>query len=79
MPEPVAWGPFFSLALAGGVVMQFASPGVEVQPRHTPSPVTEEEIDGISQRIVDTGIELWADPRGEQPGRFTTNFGGRGI
>lgn len=79
LPDAVAWGPFLSVTLAHGVVMQFAAPGIEVQPQHYAFLVTEEEFDTIYQRIVEWGLEHWADPRGEQPGTFNTNFGGRGV
>ena len=79
LPEPVAWGPFLSVSLDRGVVIQFAAPEIEIQPQHYAILVSEEEFDAIYQRIVDAGLEHWADPRGEQPGAFNRNSGGRGV
>jgi catechol 2,3-dioxygenase-like lactoylglutathione lyase family enzyme len=79
LPEPVAWGPFLSVALDCGVFLQFAAPGIDIQPQHYAFLVTDEEFDAIYQRIVDAGLEHWADPRGEYPGTFNTNHGGRSV
>jgi catechol 2,3-dioxygenase-like lactoylglutathione lyase family enzyme len=79
LPEPVAWGPFLSVALDHGVFIQFAEPHIEIQAQHYAFLVTEEAFDGIYQRIVDMSLEHWADPRGSQPGTFNRNHGGRGV
>jgi len=79
LPDAVAWGPIHSVALHLGVSILFAAPGIDIQQQHYAFLVTEEEFDAIYQRIVDAGLEHWADPRGEQPGRFNTNHGGRGV
>jgi catechol 2,3-dioxygenase-like lactoylglutathione lyase family enzyme len=79
LPDPVAWGPFLSLALGGGGLVQFATANFEIQPQHYAFLVTEEEFDGIYQRLLTAGIEHWADPQGAQPGTFNQNHGGRGV
>ena len=79
LPEPVAWGPFLSVTLEHGVVLQFAAPGIEIQPQHYAFLVTEEEFDVIYQRLLDADLEHWADPQCSQPGTFNRNFGGRGV
>lgn len=79
LPEAVVWGPFHSVALAGDVFLQFGAPGIEVQPQHYAFLVSDEEFDAIYQRILVAGLEHSADPRGEQPGTFNTNHGGRGV
>lgn len=79
LPEAVAWGPFLSVTLEHGVVIQFAEPGIEIQPQHYAFLVSVPEFDAIYQRILDAGLEHWADPRGEHPGTYNTNHGGRGV
>ncbi len=79
LPEPVAWGPFVSVTLEGGVVIQFAAPGIEVQPQHYAFRVGEDAFDAIYGRILEHGMEHWADPRREQPGTFNRANGGRGV
>lgn len=79
LPEPVAWGPFVSVLLDGGVVFQYAAPGIAVQAQHDAFRVSEDEFDAISGRIVKSGLEHWADPRGEHPGTFNRTNGGRRV
>ena len=79
LPAAVPWGPFLTVPLANGGHVEFAEPGIEVQPQHYAFLVTEEEFDGIYRRILDAGLEHWADPRATQPGSFNTNHGGRGV
>jgi catechol 2,3-dioxygenase-like lactoylglutathione lyase family enzyme len=79
LPEPGAWGPFLSAELDHGVFVQFAEPGIEIQAQHYAFLVTEDEFDGIYQRILDAGLPHWADPRMSRPGQYNTNHGGRGV
>jgi catechol 2,3-dioxygenase-like lactoylglutathione lyase family enzyme len=79
LPAPVAWGPFRSLALADGVVLQFAVGPAEVQPQHYAILATDEEFDAIYGRLVASRIDHWADPRVTQPGAFNMSHGGRGV
>jgi catechol 2,3-dioxygenase-like lactoylglutathione lyase family enzyme len=79
LPDPVAWGPFLSVALGQGGLVQFAEATFAIQPQHYAFLVTEEEFDGIYQRILAAGLEHWADPQGTQPGTFNRNHGGRGV
>jgi hypothetical protein len=65
--------------LGEGGLVQFAEPGFEIQAQHYAFLVTEEELDGIYQRILDAGLEHSADPQWSQPGTFNRNHGGRGV
>lgn len=74
------WGPFVPLATSNGVTLDFASvPPESIIMQHYAFLVTEEEFDGVFQRIKDAGIEYWADPHGKQPGEINHNHGGRGV
>ena len=80
LPEPTAWGPFVSVSLDEGVVLQFAEPGInDIQMQHYAFLVDDRSFDEIYARLLQGGIEHWADPQKTQPGRINTNHGGRGV
>jgi catechol 2,3-dioxygenase-like lactoylglutathione lyase family enzyme len=79
LPDPAAWGPFLSVELGAGGLVQFAEANFAIQPQHYAFLVTEEQFDGIYARILAMGLEHWADPQGAQPGAFNRNHGGRGV
>jgi catechol 2,3-dioxygenase-like lactoylglutathione lyase family enzyme len=79
LPDPVAWGPFLVVELGQGGLVQFAEASFAIQAQHYAFLVTEEEFDGLYQRILAAGLEHWADPQGAQPGIFNRNHGGRGV
>lgn len=80
LPEPRLWGPFASVTLDEGVLLQFAEPGIDdIQMQHYAFLVDDETFDGIYRRILDGGIEHWADPQMSLPGQINTNHGGRGF
>jgi catechol 2,3-dioxygenase-like lactoylglutathione lyase family enzyme len=79
LPDPVAWGPFLSVRLDQGGLVQFAEASFEIQPQHYAFLVTEDDFDGIYRRIAAAGLEHWADPQMSRPGTFNTNHGGRGV
>ncbi|MCI2418341.1 VOC family protein [Saccharopolyspora sp. K220] len=79
LPPADPGGFFLTVHLDGGVTLQFAEPGIEFPPQHYAFLVTEGDFDGIYARIRAEGLDHWADPRGERPGEFNTNHGGRGV
>ncbi|MFB9905469.1 VOC family protein [Allokutzneria oryzae] len=79
LPDAEPGGFFLSVRLDGGVLLQYAEPGVDFSPQHYAFLVAEDDFDAIYQRIQDKGIEHWADPRGQVSGRYNTNHGGRGV
>jgi catechol 2,3-dioxygenase-like lactoylglutathione lyase family enzyme len=80
LPEPTAWGPFVSISLDEGVVLQFAEPGInDIQMQHYAFLVDDRSFDEIYARLLQGGIEHWADPQATLPGRINTNHGGRGV
>jgi catechol 2,3-dioxygenase-like lactoylglutathione lyase family enzyme len=80
LDEPVSWGPFVLVHLDGGVFLQFAEPGIDdIQMQHYAFLVDDQRFDDIHQRLVNAGIEHWADPGMTLPGQINTNHGGRGV
>lgn len=79
LAEPTAWGPFVTAELEPGVLVQFADADFDIQAQHYAFLVTESQFDGVYQRIIELGLDHWADPQMRQPGTFNTNHGGRGV
>lgn len=80
LPPPVPFGPFLGVVVDNEVTLDFLSAGdMEVQAQHYAFLVGEEEFDQIFGRIVERGVEHWADPGLKQPGRINHHFGGRGV
>jgi len=77
-PAP-SWGVFTNIALDGGVMLQFAEPPVDIQMQHYAFLVDDELFDRAYERLVEWGIEHWADPHKKQPGEINTGHGGRGV
>ena len=76
---PTAYGPFLVLELANEVSLDFLQTGPGVHPQHYAFLVSEDEFESIFGRIQDRGLEYWADPFHQQPGRTNDNDGGRGV
>ncbi len=77
--EAPGWGPFTNLTLAGGVMLQFAEPPVEIQMQHYAFLVDDQHFDRAYERLVSAGVEHWADPQMTRPGETNTEHGGRGV
>ncbi|MGW3208913.1 VOC family protein [Streptomyces sp. NPDC001135] len=74
------WGPFVAVALSNGVTLDFATvPADRITPQHYAFLVSEEEFDAAYARIVERGIEHYADPHQRRPGTINHNDGGRGV
>jgi hypothetical protein len=78
--EPVAAGRFWQITTANGVGLDFATAGDDDFARiHYAFSVSEEEFDAIYGRIVERGMDHWADPRRSRPGEINHRGGGRGV
>ena len=75
---PTTYGPFAVVELANDVSMDFMD-DPEIHPRHYAFLVSEAEFDEIFGRIQERGLDFWADPFDQQPGKINTNDGGRGV
>lgn len=74
-----SWGPFTNIALADGVMLQFAEPPVDIQMQHYAFLVDEELFDRALARLKEGPVDHWADPQMTLPGRTNTEHGGRGV
>ncbi|GAA4861332.1 VOC family protein [Saccharopolyspora cebuensis] len=78
--EAPSWGPFTNVQLDEGVLIQFAAPPLEeIQPQHYAFLVDDERFDRAYARLVDRGVEHWADPQMRHPGEINHGHGGRGV
>ncbi len=71
-------GPFVPVLLGNGVILDFADAD-EVHPQHYAFLVGEDEFDAAFARICAAGIEYYADPFHDHPGRMNHRNGGRGL
>ena len=79
LPPPTPYGPFLVVDVDNGVSLDFAGDHGRAHPQHYAFLVGEEEFDAIHGRIVERGLDYWADPFHHQPGQINTNDGGRGL
>ena len=78
---PTTFGPFQVVELANGVSLDYIETGPEwdLIVEHYAFLVTEPEFDEIFGRIQERGLDHWADPHGNEPGRINHHDGGRGV
>jgi extradiol dioxygenase family protein len=78
-PEP--FGHFLTVTVDNGVSLDYADvpDAGDIPPQHYAFLVSEDEFDAIYGRIVQRGMQHWADPRGSRPGEINHNDGGRGV
>ena len=78
--EPQHWGPFWQIETDNGVGMDFMSYGDHpVAGQHYAFLVGEDDFDAIYGRIVERGLDHFADPHQEHKGAINHNDGGRGV
>ncbi|MFF5159147.1 VOC family protein [Streptomyces sp. NPDC000348] len=81
LPKAPSWGPFATIQLAEGVLLQFAGlPDVDqIHMHHYAFPFDNDLVDRAHARLQAGGTEHWADPRMTRPGETNTEHGGRGV
>lgn len=79
LPEPEHWGPFWQVTTGNGVALDWHEGRAADFPSiHYAFLVTDAEFDDIYGRIVDRGVDHYADPGGRERG-VNTHDGGRGT
>jgi catechol 2,3-dioxygenase-like lactoylglutathione lyase family enzyme len=79
LPGAHAWGPFLIVEMANGVSLDYHEVDGEIASQHYAFLVSEAEFDTIFGRIVDRGLDHWADPMKHEAQAINHNDGGRGV
>ena len=79
LDEPVRFGPFWQISTSNGVKLDFDIAESTIRPQHYAFLVSEDDFDGIFGRILDSGIDYYADPMGRRHKEINHNDGGRGV
>ena len=79
LPAPVEFGPFLAIPLAHNASIDFIQNDGDIPYQHYAFLVTEREFDEIYGRIVERGLDHWADPHRSEPNTINTHDGGRGV
>ena len=79
LPAPNRFGPFWVVATANGVSMDFIDAEGEIASQHYAFLISEREFDEIFGRIEEMKLPFWADPGKSRPGRINHGDGGRGV
>jgi catechol 2,3-dioxygenase-like lactoylglutathione lyase family enzyme len=79
LPAPTTYGPFVVVDLANGVSLDFADDPGPIRSQHYAFLVGEDDFDAVLGRIVERGLDYWADPYHRRPNVINTNDGGRGL
>lgn len=78
-PPATRFGPFLVVALDNGVSLDFHDVSGDITPQHYAFLIGEDDFDAVHGRILERGLDHWADPARSQPGRINRNDGGRGV
>jgi catechol 2,3-dioxygenase-like lactoylglutathione lyase family enzyme len=79
LPPAVHWGPFEIVEVANDVSLDYHELDGEISSQHYAFLVGEAEFDAIFGRIVERGLDHWADPAKQRAGAINHEDGGRGV
>ena len=79
LPAPVPFGPFMVVEAGNGVSLDYMTTTDDVAYAHYAFLITEDEFDTIFARIVERGIDYYADPMAQRKGEINHHDGGRGT
>lgn len=79
LPAPKPFGPFLVVEFSNGVSLDFYETDGEIAWQHYAFLIGEDDFDRIFGRILEQGLEYWADPGQHRPGQINRNDGGRGV
>jgi catechol 2,3-dioxygenase-like lactoylglutathione lyase family enzyme len=73
------YGPFLVVELDNGVSLDYVNAEGAIAPQHYAFLVSEDGFTEIFDRIVNKGLDYWAEPRQVGPGEINRRDGGRGV
>ena len=79
LPAPKTLLPFECVETANGVTLDFITTDRPITAQHYAFLISEDDFDAIYGRIVDRGMDHWAEPNLDHPGKINHNDGGRGV
>jgi len=79
LPAPTRLWHFWQVETANGVGLDFSTASGAIAGQHYAFLVSEEEWDAIFGRIVEQGVDHWADPGHTRPDEINRADGGRGV
>lgn len=80
LPAAVEFGHFLAAHIADQASIDFVQhDGGEIDGQHYAFLVSEDDFTGIHERIVQRGLDHWADPGRRRPGEINHHDGGRGV
>ena len=81
LPPATTFGPFLVVELDNGASLDFhdVDAQTDITPQHYAFLISEPEFDEVYGRIVDRGLDHWADPAQHRPGEINHHDGGRGV
>jgi len=79
LPAPKTLLPFECVETANGVTLDFITTDRPIAAQHYAFLISEDDFDAIYGRIVDRGMDHWAEPNLDHPGKINHNDGGRGV
>ena len=76
LAAPVPVGHFQAVFTGNDVSLDYATvPEGDIAPQHYAFLIDDEEFDPIFARIVEWGLDFWADPQQRHPGEINTHHG----
>jgi catechol 2,3-dioxygenase-like lactoylglutathione lyase family enzyme len=78
-PTPVRYGPFLIVEVDNGVSLDYHEIDGDIAEQHYAFLISEREFDAIFGRIVQRGVDYWADPARAEAGKINRHDGGRGV
>lgn len=79
LPAPVEFGPFLMVRLAHDASIDFIQHDGDIPYQHYAFLVSDDEFTKIYGRIVERGLDHWADPHRDEPNTINHHDGGRGV
>jgi catechol 2,3-dioxygenase-like lactoylglutathione lyase family enzyme len=78
LPVGAEVGPFVQVELGNGVTLDYMNRG-DVSSQHYAFLVDDATFDAAYEKLLDRGVQTWADPDHDEPGEINTRWGGRGV
>jgi catechol 2,3-dioxygenase-like lactoylglutathione lyase family enzyme len=79
LAAPTRYGPFLVVDVGNGLTLDYHEIDGEIAPQHYAFLVDDDSFDATFGRIVERGLDHWADPGKVDARAINRNDGGRGV